>query len=184
MPVTISFLALVNLVVFSWTLVTWTLVGRVRPPQLANYAWVFVVLAAFAISHFKGRGNEPRAALIRMSLLSVFALPLCLLLLWNLFVGALFIPLEALYSLTKGFFRPPEYLLSLLLLPGISAYYALPSLRGVTYVSTTVALLVFALRNRTFSYHRWTFSLLAGVTFFYAGHLVWWFLTGQKFGFL
>ncbi|MEO8352732.1 MAG: hypothetical protein ABI680_13435 [Chthoniobacteraceae bacterium] len=169
MRVVLSILAVINFVVF------WTVLFRFGAGSMTavSRVWLATVLVAAGIAYFRGRGRDVRSATVRLILVAVFTAPLAVLLLWHriLTVYTMFGP---------AFGRPQEWFFGCLILPLLSAYYTLPTFRGVMYVMATVGFLVFAIWKPTFAFHRWKMSFMSIITFCYVAYLLHWYLTGQK----
>jgi hypothetical protein len=179
----ICFLGLLNLVIFGHS-VLWIVLGKRTQGEPGMYLlWIGVVACAVAIARFRGRRPDSRVDRLRVLLLSIFAAPLLLLLLWHLLAGVLLFPLAALHSVAR-WLRPPEILMGYLMGPSLGAYYTLPTFKGVVYVGTTVGFLVFALRRGTWRVYPWKMAGLGLVTILFAWYVLWWHLTGQKWVFL
>jgi hypothetical protein len=168
--------AAANLVVFARILL-WPFFIPQPSRDPIYLAWFAIIVCASGIAFFKGRKNEPRSAGLRLLLVSVFVMPLGLLLVWHAAFCAVSAPLVWLHSILRS--AVPESKLVWLMFPSMSAYYVLPTI-GVPYVIVAAGFLGFAFRYGTFSHYRKTMVVFTGIVLLFAGYILWWYVTGQK----
>ncbi len=169
MRVVLSILAVVNFIVF-WKVLFEFGAGSTTA---TSRVWFATVIAAMGIAYLRGRGSDERSATVRLHLVALFTAPLAILLLWNRII--------AVFAASgPAFGRPQEWLFMWLMAPSIMAYYALPTLTGVTYVAAPVGFLAWAIWKPTFAFHRWKMSFISIIVFCYAAYILWWHLTDQK----
>ena len=130
------------------------------------------VLVCVAVAYFGARNSDSRSANLRVILASVFAVPLCIVLLWYLFV--------IIFHWLAPQVHPPE----ILFLFFFGAYYIVPSYLGIAYIIVSIGFLGFALYHHTFSLYKWTLSFYTAVVLCFVVYILWWYLTGQKWGYL
>lgn len=103
-----------------------------------------------------------------------------------------FVPIYSLVRRTLG--APPDWMgetgffpaiTRALLLVLLMAYYWLPSLLGGLYTFLCLFLHLWSWRPAmAMGSLKWLFAATFLISILYAGHFVWWHLTGQKFGYL